>query len=299
MSVPFTINRLARVVWLTSATATKPRTFQDTIEPDRLATAPAHSVASAELVLLQCRPAQVVITHRLELLTLLWNALTRHFIITTPLATVSRLAPAANQEVSTSTLSNRMVRRDQSHLNECFPPQHRQPQAAIIIYTRMVETLHRFQHLPIRTITEAAAIDQWSPGRSRCAGIPNRMERTASAFASKVAEKLVSRSRDKHKFIKLMRLPLLDRHWCLHFPHRGGFCSRAIRPPARRHHPRGQRDTFLRNDSWRGTHGKWNVVWFLKCACETCQKPIHWWNKLRSIFETLKVAKYRAGRQQV
>lgn len=160
------------------------------IAPERLATVPVHFVASAEQVRRQCRLVQVDIIRRLALLIQLWTALTRHTTTITRLVTAKRLA-LANQEDFTSTLLNRMVRRnDPSHPNECFPPHHLRHQAVIIIYTRMVETLHRLHHLPIKSIIVADEIAQWLPGQLRCHATNSRWN-TALVFALKAEGKPV------------------------------------------------------------------------------------------------------------
>lgn len=273
MLVPFTVNRLARVAWLTFVTATKPKTFQPMIAPGRLATAPDHFAASAGQALPPCPLVQVVTTHPPGHLIQLWSALTRPITTTTPLATAKRLAPA-NQEDFTSTLSNRMVRRSgPSHLIECFPPHRRRHQAVITIYTRTVATPHRLHHLPIKSITAAGGTVRWSRGRSRCVATSSRTALTALAYASKAEGKPVGS--DFIIFEPMIHAIFFHprRHWRLHFSHRRSVCSRAVRSQARRHHPRSQWHAVLRDDSWWGTRGKWNVVCFPnQCACWMCRK---------------------------
>lgn len=163
------------------------------IEPERLATAQVHFVASEERALLPYRLARVVIIRHLELLTQLWNVLTLHTTTTSTHLVTATSAPA-NPEDFTSTVTQRMVKRnDQSHPTECFPPLHRQHQVVIIIFTQMAETLHRLHHLPTKSIIAAAnEIDRWSRGRSRCRAINSRTELTALAFVSRAEGRPVS-----------------------------------------------------------------------------------------------------------
>jgi hypothetical protein len=124
-------------------------------EHERLAIARVHFAELAEIVHHLLQRAQVVISLHREHPTQLWNVLTHR------ITTLIRLAshPPANLEASTSKM---VKRKDQSHLNECFQsPLHHQHQVAIIIYTQMVEILHRLHHLPIKYITVAGAIDRW------------------------------------------------------------------------------------------------------------------------------------------
>lgn len=129
---------------------------------ERLVTAQVHFVVLAVTALRQCRLVQADIIRHLEPHTQLWNVLIRHIPIITLLVTVKLSAPA-NQGDYTSNLLHRMVKKnDLSHQNECFQSHHCQHLTATIIYTQMVETLHRLHHLPIKSITEAVeAIARW------------------------------------------------------------------------------------------------------------------------------------------
>jgi hypothetical protein len=162
------------------------------IEPERLATALVHFVASEERVLLQYLPVQVVIIHHLELLIQLWNVLILHTTTTsTHLVTVTS---PANPEDFTSTATQRMVKRnDQSHPNECFPPHHLQHQVVIIIFIQMVEILHRLHHLPIKSIiADEKETVRWLRERLRCRATNSPTERMALAFVSRAEGKPVS-----------------------------------------------------------------------------------------------------------
>lgn len=234
MVIPFTINRLARVAWLTFVTATKPKIFQHMIGPERLAIVLVHFAALAERVLLQ-----VDIIHRLELLIQLWNALTLHTTTTlTRLVTATcRPAPAKTEDF-TSTAFQRMVKRnDQFHPNECFPP-HRQHLVVIIIFTQMVEILHRLLHLPIKSITVAGEIEivRWLHEQSRCHVTYSPTEHMALAYVSRAEEKrVIEASTDLNPLIPF---PFLNRHRRVHLSNRRRFCSRTLWPPTRRHHTR-------------------------------------------------------------
>lgn len=119
---------------------------------ERLATVQDHFVA----ILL----GQVGIFRLLEHRTQLLSALTHPTTTTTQAATANR--PAANLEDFTSTPLHRMViRNDQFHPSECFPPHHRQLRAAFITYRQTVETPHQLHYLPIRFTTEADETEQW------------------------------------------------------------------------------------------------------------------------------------------
>jgi hypothetical protein len=160
---------------------------------ERLEIALVHFVASEERVLLQYR--LVVITPHLELLIQLWNALTLHTTTTTSTHLATATSAPANPEDFTSTVTQRMVKRnDQSHPNECFPPLHRRHQVAIITSTQMVEILHRLHHLPIKSITGAGSERGWSRGRLQCRGINSPTEHTALAYVSRAEGKPVSES---------------------------------------------------------------------------------------------------------
>ena len=196
MLIPFTINRLARVAWLTFVTATKPKIYQHMIGPERLAIVLVHFVALAVRVLLQVD----IIRHQ-ELLIQLWNALTLHTTTTSTRLVTATCRPApANPEDFTSTAFQRMVKRnDQFHPNECFPPHHRQHHLVIIIFTQMVEILHRYLHLPTKSIIVAGEIEivRWSHGQSRCRAINSPTEHMALAYVSRAEEKRVSWSIDR------------------------------------------------------------------------------------------------------
>lgn len=128
---------------------------------ERLAIARVHFAALAEQVRHLYQLVQVDIIHRPERHTRLSSAHILHITTTTQLATARRLS-LANPEDFTSTLSNRMVRRnDQSHPTECFPPHHRRRQAAIITYTQMAEIRRRLHLLPIKSIIGVAETVRW------------------------------------------------------------------------------------------------------------------------------------------
>jgi hypothetical protein len=162
------------------------------IEPGRLATALVHFVASEERVLLQYLLVQVVIIHHLELLIQLWNVLILHTTTTlTRLVTATCPAPV-NLEDFTSTVSQRMVKRnDQFHPNECFPP-HRQHQVAIIIFTQMAEIHHRLHHLPTKFIIEADATVRWLREQSQCLATNSPTEHMGLVYVSRAEGKPVS-----------------------------------------------------------------------------------------------------------